>query len=61
MFIIIPMEKLDFVVKEPMVLGHEGSGTIIEVGSNVSIKSGDRVCVEPGVPDVNSKEYMKGI
>ena len=51
-----------FVVKEPMVLGHEGSGTIIEVGSNVSnLKVGDRVCIEPGVPDVNSKEYMKGI
>ena len=51
-----------FVVKEPMVLGHEGSGTIIEIGSNVSnLKVGDRVCVEPGVPDVNSKEYMKGI
>ena len=51
-----------FVVKNPMVLGHEGSGTIIEVGSNVSnLKVGDRVCVEPGVPDINSKEYMKGI
>ena len=51
-----------FVVNNPMVLGHEGSGTIIEVGSNVSnLKVGDRVCVEPGVPDINSKEYMKGI
>ena len=51
-----------FVVKEPMVLGHEGSGTVIEVGSNVSsLKVGDRVCIEPGVPDVYSKEYMKGL
>ena len=51
-----------FIVKEPMVLGHEGSGTIIEVGNEVSsLKVGDRVCIEPGVPDVNSKEYMKGI
>jgi D-xylulose reductase len=51
-----------FVVKEPMVLGHEGSGTIIEVGNKVSnIKIGDRVCVEPGVPKINSKEYLKGI
>ena len=51
-----------FVVKEPMVLGHEGSGTVIKVGSNVSsLKVGDRVCIEPGVPDVYSKEYMKGL
>ena len=51
-----------FIVNKPMVLGHEGSGTIIEVGDNVSnLKIGDRVCIEPGVPDVNSKEYMKGI
>tara|TARA_B100001057_G_scaffold410297_1_gene425328 strand:+ start:111 stop:1142 length:1032 start_codon:yes stop_codon:yes gene_type:complete len=51
-----------FVVKEPMVLGHEGSGTVIEIGSNVSnLKVGDRVCIEPGVPDVHSKEYMKGL
>jgi D-xylulose reductase len=51
-----------FIVKEPMVLGHEGSGTIMEVGNKVSnLKIGDRVCVEPGVPNINSKEYMKGI
>ena len=51
-----------FVVKEPMVLGHEGSGTVIKVGSNVSsLKVGDRVCIEPGVPDVYSKEYMRGL
>ena len=51
-----------FVVKEPMVLGHEGSGTIVEVGNKVSnLKIGDRVCVEPGVPNIHSKEYMKGI
>ena len=25
-----------FIVNKPMVLGHEGSGTIIEVGDNVS-------------------------
>jgi len=49
-----------FIVNKPMVLGHEGSGTIIEVGSNVSnLNIGDRVCIEPGVPDIYSKEYMK--
>ena len=51
-----------FILNKPMVLGHEGSGTIIEVGSNVSnLNIGDRVCIEPGVPDIYSKEYMKGL
>ena len=39
-----------FVVKDPMILGHEASGTIIEVGTGVSsLKVGDRVCMEPGL------------
>ena len=34
-----------------MVLGHESSGTIDRVGSSVkSLKPGDRVALEPGVP-----------
>lgn len=37
-------------VKDPMVLGHESSGTVIEVGSAVTtLKKGDRVAMEPGV------------
>ena len=40
-----------YVVKEPMVLGHESSGTILEVGESVTtLKKGDRVAMEPGVP-----------
>ncbi|KAK1149970.1 hypothetical protein N8T08_003528 [Aspergillus melleus] len=40
-----------FVVKEPMVLGHESSGVISKVGSAVtSLKVGDRVAMEPGTP-----------
>ena len=31
-----------FIVKEPMVLGHEASGTVIEVGSNVKNLKGWR-------------------
>ena len=51
-----------FVVDKPMVLGHEGSGTIIEIGNKVTnLKVGDRVCIEPGVPDINSKEFIKGL
>lgn len=41
----------DFVVKNPVVLGHEASGTVIKVGSSVTkLKKGDRVAIEPGVP-----------
>lgn len=40
-----------FVVKDPMVLGHESAGTIIEVGSDVKdLVVGDRVALEPGYP-----------
>ncbi|KJA30137.1 hypothetical protein HYPSUDRAFT_32232 [Hypholoma sublateritium FD-334 SS-4] len=39
----------DFVVEAPMVLGHESSGLIAKVGSNVKhLKVGDRVAMEPG-------------
>ena len=51
-----------FVVNEPMVLGHEASGTVLEVGSAVSnLKPGDRVCMEPGIPDPNSRASKLGI
>lgn len=41
----------DFVVKDPMVLGHESSGIVTQVGDAVkSLKPGDRVAMEPGVP-----------
>lgn len=51
-----------FVVREPMVLGHEAAGTVIEIGSDVkSLKVGDRVCMEPGIPDPNSKATRLGI
>jgi D-xylulose reductase len=51
----------NFIVKEPMVLGHEASGTVIEVGKNVkSLKANDRICMEPGVPDLRSRATMEG-
>jgi D-xylulose reductase len=41
-----------FVVREPMILGHEASGTVVEVGPEVrTLAVGDRVCMEPGIPD----------
>ncbi|ATI41902.1 NAD(P)-dependent alcohol dehydrogenase [Pacificitalea manganoxidans] len=52
----------DFVVNAPMVLGHEASGTVIEVGKDVTtLNVGDRVCMEPGVPDLTSRASKLGI
>lgn len=41
----------DFVLTGPMVLGHESSGVVVEVGPLVkTLKVGDKVAIEPGVP-----------
>ena len=51
-----------FVVNAPMVLGHEASGTVVDLGSNVkNVKVGDRVCMEPGVANMNSRATKLGI
>jgi L-iditol 2-dehydrogenase len=39
-----------FIVEKPMIIGHEASGTVLQVGKDVkSLKPGDRVAIEPGV------------
>ena len=51
-----------YVLREPMVLGHEAAGTIVEVGSEVKhLKVGDRVCMEPGVPNLSSRASKLGL
>ena len=41
----------DFVVREPLVLGHEAGGRIVGVGAGVGRgRIGERVALEPGVP-----------
>ena len=41
----------DYVVEEPLVLGHESAGEVVEVGPDVDgLAVGDRVSLEPGVP-----------
>jgi D-xylulose reductase len=51
-----------FVVNAPMVLGHEAAGEVMAVGAAVThLTPGDRVCMEPGIPDPNSKASKLGI
>lgn len=41
-----------FIVQQPLILGHESAGVIVEVGEGVSrARIGERVAIEPGVPD----------
>ena len=41
----------DIIVQEPLTLGHESSGVVTAVGSEVSsLKVGDRVALEVGLP-----------
>jgi D-xylulose reductase len=50
-----------FIVREPMILGHEASGVVLEVGADVSeLNPGDRVCMEPGIPDPTSRASRLG-
>ncbi|KAL2542022.1 Sorbitol dehydrogenase [Abeliophyllum distichum] len=44
------MRVANFVVKKPMVMGHECAGIVEEIGSQVkSLAVGDRVALEPGI------------
>ncbi|KAK6205690.1 D-xylulose reductase [Scheffersomyces amazonensis] len=50
-----------FRLNKPMVLGHESSGVVVEVGNEVkSLKVGDKVAIEPGVPSRFSDAYKSG-
>ena len=41
----------DFIVKEPLVIGHETSATVVAVGEEVTnLKVGDRIAVEGAIP-----------
>jgi D-xylulose reductase len=52
----------DFIVKEPMILGHEAAGIIIEKGEQVkNLALGDLVCMEPGIPNMRSPEVLDGM
>ena len=49
----------DFVVEDPIVLGHESAGKVVKTGENVKdLKEGDLVSLEPGIP-CGKCEYCK--
>lgn len=51
----------EWVVEEPLVLGHECGGTIVAVGSGVDPgRVGHRVSVEPQRPSAGSRETLRG-
>ena len=50
-----------FVVEEPLILGHESMGTVVALGENATKHEvGDRVTLEPGVPDGTCREGRAG-
>lgn len=52
----------NWIVKDPLVLGHESGGTVVEVGSKVTgLKAGDRVALEPGVGCGECEMCKKGL
>ena len=49
----------EFVVEEPLVLGHESAGEVVAVGDDVAdLEPGDDVALEPGVP-CDTCEYCR--
>lgn len=42
---------IEFEKDGPLILGHESSAVVYQVGVNVKhLKVGNRVCIEPGIP-----------
>lgn len=51
-----------YVVEKPMILGHEAAGEVVETGARVThVKPGDRVCMEPGIPNPGSRAVKLGM
>ena len=50
-----------FVVREPLILGHESMGTVVALGEGATKHEvGERVTLEPGVPDMTCRECRAG-
>jgi L-iditol 2-dehydrogenase len=51
----------DWIVDEPLVLGHESGGRIVAVGTAIDAsRVGERVSIEPQRPSPTSRETMSG-
>jgi len=51
----------DYVVRAPMIIGHESAGTVLDVGAGVSAdRVGELVALEPGVPCRNCAQCLRG-
>lgn len=50
-----------FVLDAPLVLGHEASGEVAELGPGVTaLRVGQRVSIEPGLPDLTCRQCRSG-
>jgi L-iditol 2-dehydrogenase len=51
----------DYVVEDPLVLGHESAGEIVAVGEDVTeLEVGERVALEPGAPCRRCEHCKRG-
>jgi len=51
----------DYVVRRPMVIGHESAGTVVDVGEGVNPERiGELVALEPGVPCRRCPQCLRG-
>ncbi len=50
-----------YVVRQPLILGHETAGVIVAVGTEVNqSRVGERVAIEPGIPDGTCEQCRAG-
>ncbi|MDQ2887748.1 MAG: NAD(P)-dependent alcohol dehydrogenase [Chloroflexota bacterium] len=50
-----------YIVRQPLILGHEASGVIVAVGDEVAkSRIGERVALEPGIPDGVCRQCRQG-
>jgi L-iditol 2-dehydrogenase len=49
------------IVRQPLILGHESAGVIVDAGEGVSkSRIGERVAIEPGIPDGTCQQCRTG-